>query len=342
MREIRIAGGGLAGLTLGILLQKKGVPVILSEAGSYPRHRVCGEFISGHGAEIYQQLISENSPQSPPALSVSTVRFFKSGSSTRAYRLPKPAISVSRYHLDSTLASAFVAAGGQLREKTRWTEPFAVEGCVRATGRCPNPKSRLIGLKIHIHDLPLSADLELHFKRQAYVGLSRLPGGEVNLCGLFRIGNDSPISLKNLKSFVSSSLSSPTRENFQNCKLDEASFCAVAGLSLRPQPLGSTNECRIGDSISLIAPLTGNGMSLAFESGHCASAILERYSKGFISWNEAQAFLSQECENRFGQRLRCADFLQKCAFTTPGQWILMSCLRTVPGLFNPLFRATRG
>jgi glycine/D-amino acid oxidase-like deaminating enzyme len=46
-RVVTIVGGGLSGLSLGIGLQRKGISVILHEAGIYPRHRVCGEFICG-------------------------------------------------------------------------------------------------------------------------------------------------------------------------------------------------------------------------------------------------------------------------------------------------------
>ena len=59
-KPIQIVGGGLAGLTLGIALRKKEIPVAIFEAGNYPRHRVCGEFISGRGLEIRrrrQQLV---------------------------------------------------------------------------------------------------------------------------------------------------------------------------------------------------------------------------------------------------------------------------------------------
>ena len=47
MNEIKIIGGGLTGLSLGIALRKLEVPVTLHEASQYPRHKVCGEFING-------------------------------------------------------------------------------------------------------------------------------------------------------------------------------------------------------------------------------------------------------------------------------------------------------
>ena len=46
----------MAGLTLGIALRKNQIPVVIFEAGKYPRHRVCGEFISGRGLEILEEL----------------------------------------------------------------------------------------------------------------------------------------------------------------------------------------------------------------------------------------------------------------------------------------------
>ena len=54
--SITIAGGGLAGLSLAIGLQSRGVSVTLHEASTYPRHRVCGEFISGVSNETLESL----------------------------------------------------------------------------------------------------------------------------------------------------------------------------------------------------------------------------------------------------------------------------------------------
>jgi hypothetical protein len=53
---VTIVGGGLAGLTLGIGLRQRGVPITVWEARRYPRHRVCGEFISGGGQSSLARL----------------------------------------------------------------------------------------------------------------------------------------------------------------------------------------------------------------------------------------------------------------------------------------------
>ncbi len=41
-----IIGGGLAGLTAAIHLSKIGIDVILVEKNDFPKHKVCGEYIS--------------------------------------------------------------------------------------------------------------------------------------------------------------------------------------------------------------------------------------------------------------------------------------------------------
>ena len=56
LKPISIIGGGLAGLTLGIGLRRRGIPVTVREASHYPRHRVCGEFISGRGQDVLVRL----------------------------------------------------------------------------------------------------------------------------------------------------------------------------------------------------------------------------------------------------------------------------------------------
>src|SRR5579864_9810040 len=44
--DVAIVGGGLAGLSLAILLARKSYRICLFEKETYPFHKVCGEYIS--------------------------------------------------------------------------------------------------------------------------------------------------------------------------------------------------------------------------------------------------------------------------------------------------------
>src|SRR6266567_1458074 len=85
MKPITIVGGGLAGLTLGIGLRQRGIPVVLWEAGAYPRHRVCGEFICGRGLDSLTRLGLRDSLLQAGAVEAHTAAFFfgKASSPTR-------------------------------------------------------------------------------------------------------------------------------------------------------------------------------------------------------------------------------------------------------------------
>ena len=340
-RTITIVGGGLAGLTLGLLLRRDGVPVEVWDAGTYPRHRVCGEFISGRGLEILRQLGIPKLVES--GIEAKSVRFFHSEWCSSAFTLPESAFSIDRATLDHGLAAEFRNAGGQLRENQRWTRPYELEGVVRATGRrlSNDGRQQFIGFKVHAHDLPLSADLELHFSDEAYVGLSRQKGGTVNVCGLFqKSAGVRDVELRNGDVFREV-LSPVARARLADARLDKDSFRAVAGISLKRETTRNTKECRIGDSICMIPPMTGNGMSLAVESASLAAPFLANYSRGQAAWVEARKNISQTCDGYFRRRLFSASILQKAAFTSIGRRSMMYLLETFPQCFTQWFRLTR-
>src|SRR5436309_1270892 len=104
MKPVTIIGGGLAGLTLGIALRENSVPVQIYEAGTYPRHRVCGEFISGRGQITLQRLNLLTPILKAGATFAKSVRFFTAFRSCPVHVLPVPALCLSRYRLDALLA----------------------------------------------------------------------------------------------------------------------------------------------------------------------------------------------------------------------------------------------
>jgi 2-polyprenyl-6-methoxyphenol hydroxylase-like FAD-dependent oxidoreductase len=338
-KPILVVGGGLAGLTLGIGLRSRGVPVTIREAGHYPRHRVCGEFISGRGQATLARLGLAELVLEAGAISARTTAFFSTTRLTPPRVLPSPAVCVSRFTLDNALAKKFRELGGELQIGTRWPTvgvhasacsdrlkpELQLEGIVRATGRrteAPQSGMRWFGLKIHARNVPLVADLEMHVFPRGYVGLCKLNGGEVNICGLFRKHPGENGEVRNWRDLLRGSPGSPLRDRLAGAGFDEDSFCAVAGLSLRPQQAATRAEICVGDAITMIPPVTGNGMSMAFESAEAAIAPLAAWSRGEISWSDARQKIAHGCDAAFAGRLAWAKWLQRLVLT--------------PALQNPL------
>jgi menaquinone-9 beta-reductase len=328
-------------LTLGLLLRRGDVPVEIWDAGSYPRHRVCGEFISGRGLEILRQLAIPGLNQS--GCEARTVRFFHSAWTSPQFILPEAAFSIDRATLDHALATEFRESGGTLHENHRWTGAFEADGVVRATGRRLSGATQphFIGFKVHARNLPLESDLELHFSETAYVGLSRQKDGTVNVCGLFRKTPGLRDSAFRSGEVFRQVLSPLACHRLNEARLDTDSFSAVAGISLKRETTRHTKECRIGDSICVIPPMTGNGMSLAVESASLAAPFLIEYSRGQRDWREAQERISQICDASFRKRLLFAAILQKAALTRIGRRSMMYFLETFPQLFTHWFCRTR-
>lgn len=317
-KPITIVGGGLAGLTLGIGLRQRGIPVTVWEAGHYPRHRVCGEFISGRGQDVLARLgLLESFGQAGSVLA-HTAAFYLGRAASTMRSMPAPALCLSRFAMDALLAGHLRAAGGDLREAARWREEDYGEGVVRANGRRLQPREDgcgWFGLKVHARNVPLAADLEMHGSQRGYVGFCRLGGGEVNVCGLFRRSASKPDSAQTWRDRLRGQPGTPLRERLAGADFDQSSFCSVAGFSLKRHRATSHSECCIGDALTLIPPVTGNGMSMAFEAAGMAIGPLADYSRGESSWSEARQRVAEACDHAFARRLAWARCLQWMMFT---------------------------
>jgi 2-polyprenyl-6-methoxyphenol hydroxylase-like FAD-dependent oxidoreductase len=307
---ITIVGGGLAGLSLGIALRRRNVPVTLWEAGRYPRHRVCGEFIRGRGLEVLERLGLIPQLVQAGARPATTARFFTPRHTGALRTFPEPALCLSRFELDALLAQEFVRSGGSLREQCRWDQPWETPGLVRTTGRVAEVQEhgrRWFGLKAHAQQVRLETDLEMHLQTNGYVGLCRLTDETVNVCGLFsRQAPAEPAAGRDWRERLCGVPGSPLWERLRDARFDPDSFCAVAGLGLRPHRAIARTECVLGDALTMIPPITGNGMSMAFEAAEVAAAHLISYSEGKATWDESRRRITQALDERFERRLRWA------------------------------------
>lgn len=334
MRAIQIIGGGLAGLSLGIALRRHGVPVRTCEAGSYPRHRVCGEFINGVSDATLENLGIRDLFEDANRLS-STVWYLNDRPFHRS-RLDIPAKGISRYRLDQRLADRFGMLGGDLRTQTR-LKATDQPGEVWATGRRPDKKSHWLGLKAHFLALDLSADLEMHLGSNGYVGLAPVEGSRVNVCGLFKRQECSGRGIDLLHSYLRSNKLNALNERLRKVEHDPGSVMGVSAFELGEHH-GSDLQCLVGDSECMIPPFTGNGMSMAFEAAEMALDPLVDYASNNCGWQETVGLIRRKMNKRFKTRLTAASLLHPFLLDTLGRSFIGGLGRLGVLPFGPLSR----
>lgn len=335
---IEVVGGGLAGLSLGLALQRAGVDVAIAEAGNYPRHRVCGEFITGLPDRTRERLGLD--ALLADARLNHEVAWFSRGAMVRRQRLPAPALGLSRYTLDTRLADAFVAAGGMLHTHTRSDTVADAPGRLFATGR-RRARSPWIGLKIHAVALSLSADLELHLGDSAYVGLARVEGDRVNVCGLFRRRAIRALGSELIFRYLIAAGLESLAHRLHMAETDAASFCAVAGVEF-DRRVAPASPVRLGDACAVIPPFTGHGMAMAFQSAELALDPLLAFARGRTSWDSTRAAVHQALHRRFRVRLASANWLHSFLLRPARQRWLEQLNRTQLLPLRPLYSLLHG
>lgn len=339
MEEIKIIGGGLAGLSLAIGLRRMGVPVVVKEAGHYPRHRVCGEFISGLRDSTIDGL--GLGPALRDAVSLEQTRWYDGRRRLREDRLPVAARGLSRWMLDEGLAAELTRLGGTIETGVRCDRRVPGEGVVDCAGRQAAKDRRWVGLKCHVEGFQLESDLEMHMSAGGYVGLSRIEDGRVNVCGLFRNaglkpGGDQPF----VYAYLGHCGFGRLLERLQAASPVEGSACSVAALGYGP-PVSAPGSLALGDARGLIPPFTGNGMTLAFESAALAVEPLRAFAEGEQSWTDCTAHFASAASARFGRRLAVARWMHRCLVSQ--RWFPLTAVaaRTPLFPFQSLFRLTR-
>ena len=336
-REITIAGGGLAGLSLAIGLRLREVPVTVLEAGNYPRHRVCGEFISGVSGETLQQLgiavLFED------ALQHRSVAWHDCGRLIHRDRLEKPALGISRYLLDERLRQHAELLGVMVKTGIR-ARPEPRDGLVWTAGRRPCHGSWL-GLKAHVRDLPKSADLEMHAGSNGYAGLAEVEDSWTNVCGLFRIDRSIQATGADLlPAYLEVGGNRKLAGQLRDGEWRKNSFSAVAGFALGCQiPLPGLLV--LGDAESMIPPFTGNGMSMAFQAAELALDPLTRWSHGEQSWQEAANAVRAAVRKKFKRRLAVSGLLHPILLANGGRSLLQSLASASLLPFQPMLAMIR-
>jgi 2-polyprenyl-6-methoxyphenol hydroxylase-like FAD-dependent oxidoreductase len=196
--------------------------------------------------------------------------------------------------------------GGHLCTHTRGPAEEAA-GRIFATGRCRSA-SPWLGLKIDALGLPLRSDLELHLGEEAYIGLTRIEDGRVNICGLFRRRAITAKGAALIVAYLRAAALTGLAGQLAQASFQADSFCAVAAVGFDSRVVDRA-RVTLGDACAMTPPFTGNGMAMAFQSAETALDPLLDYARGESDWARARHTIQRALARRFRVRLATATWL---------------------------------
>jgi len=370
--DIGIIGGGLAGLTLGILAQKKGFSAVIFEKEDYPRHKVCGEYISNESLNFLNYLIPGFDFNTLPK--VQSLKLTTATNHTLNANLDLGGFGISRFKLDHLLAETFQNSGGKLLTKTKITSvpkyktgfEVAVEksvyeckAMIGAWGKRSQIDIRLgrdfiqeknralsgfLGIKYHARVNNFEKDkIQLHLFPGGYCGASSIEDDKVCICYLvdtaaFKKANSNLSTLEKEFLFKNKQL----EKLFSESAMLFDKRVSISQISFEKKTQTEQGLLMIGDASGMIAPLCGNGMSMAFHEAKIASMVLEKFMNRQISQEQMLKEYARIWQKQFGRRLHTGRFLQRTFFNSNAMNTLIRMANIFPPLKSILIRQTHG
>jgi flavin-dependent dehydrogenase len=359
--EVLILGGGVAGCAASILLARKGRGVTLIEREPTPRHKVCGEFLSGEALEDLHAL--GINAASLGAVPIDSVRLAAAGRAAEA-PLPFPAASLTRKALDTALIAEAIAAGVRVergrsvqslgRTTSNVWQATLDDGTTceaatvfLATGKHdlrgytrPEDPERWIAFKMyfrltHAQASELGRASELMLYPGGYGGIQPVEGGIANLCWvvqqrhLARVGNRWENSLAKMQ---------------RDCphlamRLAGAEPVLAKPIAITHIPYGYIRRTTenglycIGDQAAVIPSFTGDGISIALHTARCGVA-------AYLAGEPAPIFQAR-LRSALRAQMRLAEFAADGLNNSLSRAVLPFCLRVWPGVMRLTARLTR-
>ena len=247
-----ILGGGPAGSAAAITARMSGQAVQLIERARFPRHKVCGEFLSPEARPLLERM----GVLLPEAAAIRRVSI-RLKRAHKQFSLPEAALGVSRYLLDERMLKRAMELGAVV------TPHSELPPRIVATGRrAAQPRGqRLFGFKAHFAG-PVNDAVELYFFGGGYVGVNPVEGGRTNVCGLLP---ESVLAPLNFEIDAAVSQFTPLQERLAPLQR-QFDWLRVGPLVFGPQT-AQTSARRAGDALQFVDPFTGSGMLAAIETG---------------------------------------------------------------------------
>ena len=349
--DLIVVGAGPAGSACAITAARSGAKVLLLEKDSFPRQKVCGEFVSPESLGLLHGLLQGDRFQSAPAITSSRIFL-----DHKILTLPvfPAAQSIPRFDLDAALFQTAKFAGVSTKDEMPVNDvqrdgifhvrtsqkSFTARAVINTTGRWSKltqfdvmGKEKWLGLKAHFSEPSPLHSVDLYF----------FPGG---YCGVTPVGPDSINACAMVRSDVAHTLEEVfTKEP----RLQERSrswkplfpTVTTSPLYFREPQTESNGMMLAGDAAGFIDPFAGDGISLALQSGDLAAQSISTFLRGERSLEQTHEQYRTAYQMRFSPAFRNAARLRRALAAPPWIRSTMFVFAGLPGVGKMLVRATR-
>lgn len=365
--DVIIIGGGLAGLCSAIHLSKQGIDVLLIEKNSYPKHKVCGEYVSNEVLP-YLNYLGFN-PFEFGAKTISKFQLTTHNNKNIEANLPLGGFGMSRYEMDFQLFQIALNHGisvikntvvdvvfddDQFHIQTKSNHIFTSKIAIGAYGKRSNidvkfnrnfikKKSPYLGVKIHVSGHFPEDTVALHNFKGGYCGVSKVENNHINLCYITNYQTFK--TYMDIETFQEQVVykNKALKNVFEGSKLQFTKPLTISQISFETKNPIENNMIMCGDSAGMIHPLCGNGMGMAIRSAQLASELIIDYLQNKIkSRVELERKYSRNWNRTFSLRLKVGHSI---AYLFRQEWLapkLLFVLRRLPFLVPLIIKMTHG
>ncbi len=367
-----VLGAGIAGTSAAKALADHGWETLLIDRKSFPRHKVCGEFLSPESQGFLHALgLKETVDSLRPSL-MESVNLFSRNGYTLEVPLPGNAYGISRYALDAALQLEACKAGVEIHTEEMVTaviphgDKYRIETnrggaqhtyearvVIAAWGAQPNTKlqkpssakreaMQYFGVKSHFTGVEQRPAVELYFVPGGYVGISSIENQAINVAALVERSTFHGAGSSILHIIEAAARCHPTlSDRLANAVPVAGTQVAVAPVDLKRPAAPWGQFPYIGDAVVHIPPLCGDGMSMALYSAQLCSTLANSYLCGDLSLSQWRQSYCEQIEQQFKGPLRWGRLLQRLIDSPAMPDRLLSLGRLAPMLAYRMVQATR-
>lgn len=372
--DVIIAGAGPAGSSLAIRLAQTGRSVLLIEKSSFPRPKLCGEFISPECLPCFAELgMLEKIDLA--GCNLKQTAFYSNGGRSVAvpsewFRDGSAAVGLSRAVMDNLLLERARDAGTEVMpgtevaaitdvdlttrsvrvkrhgSETEFTTGLLIDatGRARAVSRIAAPmkamRADFVAFKNHFTNVELAKETcEIYSYRDGYGGCLRVENDLYNLCFIVRASAVKRFG-GNADQVMQKVVKSNKRAAVTLIDAKTAADWLAVPISRygRAELAPAEGILAIGDAGAFIDPFTGSGILMALESAKIAAECICRAEGNF---DALSADYKKQHAAAFNERLQFSSILRHAAFMPAIADTLIATLSHSPFLASRFTRRLR-